>query len=623
MRYRYPGIHSFTADDRKLFFGRDREIKELFRLIVLNEVVVLFGKSGTGKTSLLQAGVAPSLHERLLEPVKLRLNNTSQPISRQLYEQLNDGEYLPLHAADTLSLWEYCKLFEHNVGGESYTPVLLLDQFEELFTLYHDRPDIQQHFVGQLADVINGKTPAHVQAANKNITDKAELARRLAPPQVNIVISIRSDYLYLLDRLSGRIPAILRCRYELPALDETSAYQAITRPAALPGDFASKPFTYSPAALTDMVNSLTTGDDGDALAGDAAPVVREVEAFQVQLLCRFIEQKIIDENQPEGFEVSPGFYGGKKGIEDIRSQFYAGVLEKFDPETRPRIQRMVEDKLLSNDRRIIQEREFLKLECGVSNEQLTLLTAERLLKEEPRSGSFYYEISHDALVTPILKARQERKQSEEAEQLKKEAAELAERERILRRKQQRNYAAGIVALALLAFSGYSYFKANSARQQAYAAEQKADAAEQKAELAKTAADEAQEALLTTRNKADSISRIADNLYKQIGIIPCIVFATDNRFDEAIYEAGILRKKLKFENFKLIFCDKKFYTVIFYSELPFEFEAFYYRFNVYQNERFKTGNKKYNFVTKLFKIIEIEESTVQPGTKLYNAEQVKF
>jgi len=54
-------------------------------LAVLQPIVVFFGKSGTGKTSLIQAGVTPLLHERRLHPVFLRLNQTQVPITEQIH----------------------------------------------------------------------------------------------------------------------------------------------------------------------------------------------------------------------------------------------------------------------------------------------------------------------------------------------------------------------------------------------------------------------------------------------------------------------------------------------------------------------------------------------------------
>ena len=435
MRFRYPGIQSFTHNDKSLFFGRDREVKELFRLIVLNDLVILFGKSGIGKTSLLQAGVGTLLEERLLHPVKIRLNNIHQPISRQLYEQFNEAELLPVNTSDELSLWEYCQQLLYVSGGEVHTPVLVLDQFEELFTLYHSKVEVQQDFIAQLSAVVNQLAPQHLIKPEWELADRE---RFLTPPKVHIVISIRSDFLYLLDRLSNRIPYILRCRYELNTLNEKNARIAITRPALLaqfsnenePGDktiaFTAAQFSYSNAALDDIIDNLTLIND-PADWPNKNKTRSEVEAFQLQLLCRYIEDKIIAEKCPTGFEIFPDFYGGKLGIETILRAFYSSVLDKFDVQLRPKIQRLVEEKLLSDDRRILQEKEFLKRECQIGDAELVILTRERLLKEEPRGGSFYYEISHDTLVLPIIIARDKRLQQEHQEQQERERLETEQR----------------------------------------------------------------------------------------------------------------------------------------------------------------------------------------------------
>lgn len=386
-KHRYPGIHSFTTAERGEFFGREREIKELYRLLLLNPVVVLFGKSGTGKTSLLQAGVAPLLHERLLEPVKLRLNDTAKPIRRQLWEQLNLGEYLPDGTPEDLPLSELCARFDSSLGGEALSPVLLLDQFEELFTLYPEQSEQRADFIAQLAELLQRQDES--------------------APRVRVVISIRSDFLYLLDRLSARIPAILRCRYELRALDEDNARRAITTPAALAGDYASRAFTFSPEALNTAIGGLSSRN------GTSAEGEREVEAFLLQQFCRRIENRLIEELAPAGFIVAPEYFGGVPGISRMLDDFYAEVLAKFpDTAARHRVQQLVEEKLISGERRIIGERENLKNDLLLSDSDLDLLCAERLLRQEPRGAALYFEISHDTLLTPILKSRKVRLETE-------------------------------------------------------------------------------------------------------------------------------------------------------------------------------------------------------------------
>ena len=226
------------------------------------------------KLRCFKRGVSPLLNERLLQPVKLRLNDTSKPVSRQIWEQFSENDFLPDGTPDDLSLAEYCRRVDCVAGGETrLTPVLLLDQFEELFTLYGDLPKQREAFIQQLAELVQGSS----------IQGK-EQSREQIQFGVRIVISIRSDFLYLLNRLSARMPAILRCRYELTSLDETNARRAIIAPAGLPGNFASKQFLYSKAALDTILGGLTA-------QSDTAEGVREVEAFLLQQFCQRIESR--------------------------------------------------------------------------------------------------------------------------------------------------------------------------------------------------------------------------------------------------------------------------------------------------------------------------------------------
>ncbi len=343
MKHRYPGPRSFTGDDRPLFFGRDAEKQELFRLIVLNDLVVLFGESGSGKTSLLQAGVCPDLEDRQYKPVFIRLNNPAEPPELQVYHQLKEGGYLPDDLQEDRTLWEYFSRFWYVDLGEVFTPVIVFDQFEELFTLYQSAE--RANFIRQFAAIANQRPPAGLPP------------EALTPPKAKFVFSLRSDFLYLLDELSADIPAILRCRFQLRLLDPANAKDAITKPAAMTGAFASPSFKYSAAALEEVLKVLSRGEEeitpSDGVAPShpvAAPeslvpsegvtwshplttlgASKEIAAFQLQLVCRRIEDSIIHEKSPAGFQVTPDFYKGEKGIRQIIDHFYKEVIEKIDP----------------------------------------------------------------------------------------------------------------------------------------------------------------------------------------------------------------------------------------------------------------------------------------------------
>ena len=417
---RYPGIHSFVKEQSHLFNGRNKEIKDLYQLIVLNKLVVLFAKSGIGKTSLLQAGVCPKLpEEENLQPVFIRLNNTEEALVKQVWQKLIEEEYIPEDTPDNLSLWEYLKLFWYADAGEALKPVLVFDQFEELFTLY--TPEKRKEFVKQFADLCNSRMPEQLQEQlqadiknNPNLSLE-NLSERERSPDVKIVLSIRSDYLYLLDELSDRIPAIMRCRYQLLPLNEENARKAINNPAEKEGSFDSPNFEFSEAALNNITAVLS--EERSGTKGQQ----KEIEAFQLQLLCAAIEQKMLDDKKEAGFEIKPAYYGGKEGIQTILHEFYEGILEEIDPKQKNKVQKLIEENLIRNERRIMMEESVIIEEFRMNKELLKLLTDKRLLRKEPKRGTFYYEVSHDTLIKPIHTTYKERKEKED------EAAAKAER----------------------------------------------------------------------------------------------------------------------------------------------------------------------------------------------------
>ena len=72
-QYRYPGVTPFSTEQAHIFFGRNQDTDELYRLIRREPLVVLYGKSGLGKSSLLNAGIIPrSLQEGEFRPVVVR-----------------------------------------------------------------------------------------------------------------------------------------------------------------------------------------------------------------------------------------------------------------------------------------------------------------------------------------------------------------------------------------------------------------------------------------------------------------------------------------------------------------------------------------------------------------------
>ena len=76
---RYPGVKPFSTSEDFLFFGRQSDIEALNTLIFIKQTVVLYGKSGYGKSSLINAGIIPKLKENeSWSHFSIRFNNFSE-----------------------------------------------------------------------------------------------------------------------------------------------------------------------------------------------------------------------------------------------------------------------------------------------------------------------------------------------------------------------------------------------------------------------------------------------------------------------------------------------------------------------------------------------------------------
>ena len=69
----YRGMQQFSEQHKDLFFGRSKPVDEIFDLLKNNLLTVIFGKSGIGKSSLINAGLLPELRENFYLPVLIRI----------------------------------------------------------------------------------------------------------------------------------------------------------------------------------------------------------------------------------------------------------------------------------------------------------------------------------------------------------------------------------------------------------------------------------------------------------------------------------------------------------------------------------------------------------------------
>lgn len=440
--YRYPGVKPFEATDAALFFGRDRDQADLFDLVKREKLTVLFGKSGYGKSSLVKAGLIPELvskintivdpesgEERTVPncPVYIRLNlygtNTMMPADttlQRIREQIGyDDIDLKLDAffqQNKINLTFWRALKSSKIAG-SHRIFLIFDQFEEFFSY---PPYAQVRFRQEISELLYTRIP---QSVRDLMGDLDRDRKRLLHQQLDIhaLIIIRSDRIHLLNSMREELPAILQTRYELKALNEQQARDAIVRPAQLrdPAFLLKEPFDYEPVALAKILSELGKPSDSPFDQEEQ----RSIEAFQLQIVCQTIEHNLISQTK-KAKGVQPTLVG-EADLPDfgqIYEQYYADRLANLpDAESQRTAHLLLEEVMvlgedMSNIRRVSMDKDLLGETMQrnhlltVNQELLNYLEDNFLIRRETIGGRVHYEVSHDVLLAPLLKSRDEARQ---------------------------------------------------------------------------------------------------------------------------------------------------------------------------------------------------------------------
>ena len=186
------GLLPYSEAEQNLFFGREQDSLDLLRLVRREVLTVLFGRSGTGKLSILKAGLFPKLRQEQYLPVWIRLDHSGKtPYGRQVRIEIENAiaareievEVLNEALADESNdFWEYLhRVVFWDSKNQPVTPVLVLDQFEELFTLGRNRAEIIA-FQEELAAVAENLIPTRVREC------VVEIGRASCRERVSVVV---------------------------------------------------------------------------------------------------------------------------------------------------------------------------------------------------------------------------------------------------------------------------------------------------------------------------------------------------------------------------------------------------------------------------------------------------
>lgn len=442
------GLSSFTEETQRYFFGRDDEIAEIFVRVRDNTLTTLYGQSGLGKSSLLGAGLLPKLLVEGYKPVEIRLryHEGAAPLLEQVFETIKNAGY-PLEMDN---LWEWLHHLEQRPADiAERPPVLVFDQFEELFTLGQraERLEETSALFQQLAEVIENRRPA---ALSRRIQEDRRLGRAYdaSPTPARIVITLREDFLSHLEQWKKLLPSLMKNRMALDLLDGPQALEAVTFPGRLEGrNLVSDEVGASIVRFVAKKKAHVPLEEIGAVPPLLSLVCDELNRLRLD---RGLSEITADLVETQSADILSNFYHESfAGLPDAVRHF---IEDRLITEGGHRNPVAREDALTSFRRAGVEEPE----------KALDQLVARRLISPEERAGLIWIEITHDVLAPLVVRSRDERLERERAAE-----AECKEREARKARNKLRVLLGLFSMLTLLAIGGaiYGFLSSAEAKKQ--------------------------------------------------------------------------------------------------------------------------------------------------------------
>jgi hypothetical protein len=387
----YVGAQPYSEKDGPLFFGREREVREVANLLVAMRVLLLLSPSGAGKTSLIRAKLIPLLRDKEFDVL---------PIIRVGHPSLEEGSGVtnryvrstqislespgspdgPAESSTDLAnlqgaLERAERLGRARAGGRAQDTVLIFDQFEEIL----------------MAD------PTDVEAKGKFF---AALGEALSGRKRWALFALREDYLASLAPYAGAIPTRLSTTYRLDLLDTQAARLAICAPAALRG------VTFEEEAadkLIDDLREIRLQEWGREGARTTRKLGLYIEPVQLQVICQLLwEVRDLGSGR-----ITPADLAKVGSVDQALGAYYDDRVRRAagDDPARERLIRDWFTRVLITEqgvRGMVLKTYEQNWTQGLHNDLIQSLIDSYLVRAEPRRGETWFELAHDRLIEPIL-----------------------------------------------------------------------------------------------------------------------------------------------------------------------------------------------------------------------------
>jgi hypothetical protein len=235
MKNPFVGLRPFRSAEDNLFFGRTRDIAVLQNLVMAMPVVVVYAPSGTGKSSLINAGLIPIIkRDPTLFPIVI--TDPHDNVVQTVREKLASVGWIDSAEPGGTGAG-LVEVLERHFDATDRRVVLVLDQFEQRLK---QRKAVEALYA-EIAYLANTRSDA-----------------------VAVVISIREDYLAGLENLMRRVTGLLDSSYRVPSLSRSALADAVHGPLKVVGVDVTVDDGLIEEVLTDLERQP---DSSEALGG--------------------------------------------------------------------------------------------------------------------------------------------------------------------------------------------------------------------------------------------------------------------------------------------------------------------------------------------------------------------
>jgi WD40 repeat protein len=406
----YVGPRTFQKNEGHLFFGRDRETRDLLSLVSAEKLVLFYAQSGAGKSSLINTRLMPSLEAKNYEVLRIgriggedspdiQINNIyvfnllrsliQRDVAPEILDKLNLSEFLAgLERKKNGDEAEY--IYEATLSGDQEKGrkrrVLIIDQFEEIFSTHPEAWSKREDFFDQVAQALGND------------------------PYLWVVLVMREDYIAALDPYAPLMPGGLRTRYYMQRLSQEAAIRAVRGPVE-----NRRPYEEGVAEklVRDLAKiKLPKQDQAQASSVDLEgsqeqeetedfPTGQYVEPVQLQVVCYNLWENL----PPGGTSITKENLQQVGDVDEALGRYFdvrvAGVAQSKGVKERL-LRDWIEDKLIApGGFRGMVMQDTSQESDDIRDDVIQALQSD-LVRAENRGGTIWYELTHDRLVGPIL-----------------------------------------------------------------------------------------------------------------------------------------------------------------------------------------------------------------------------